>query len=292
MNRSISANDPHPRRRMQVLDSEISYVDVGQGQPIVFLHGNPTSSYLWRNIIPFVMRRGRCLAPDLIGMGDSSKSPSRSYRFFDQARYLDAWFDGLELGRNVTLVLHDWGSALGFYWAFRHPEQIRAIAYMESIVQPRHWTDFPNGREKIFQALRSQDGERLVLEENFFIETVLPKGIIRSLSQEEMQAYRAPYPDRASRLPLLRWSRELPIEREPADVVSVVEAYGSWLAQSNDVPKLFVSASPGAVIVGRARDFCRRLPNQREIEVEGIHFVQEDAPVTIGKGLEAFIRDL
>jgi haloalkane dehalogenase len=292
MKKLISANDPHPRRRMPVLDSEISYVDVGRGEPIVFLHGNPTWSYLWRNIIPFVRGRGRCLAPDLVGMGQSSKSPARTYRFFDHARYLDAWFDTLGLAQNVTLVLHDWGSALGFYWAFRHPRRVRAIAYMEAIVQPRCWSDFPNGRELMFKALRSAEGERLVLEENFFVETVLPKSIIRSLSQEEMQAYRAPYPDRESRLPLVQWPRDLPIEGEPPDIVSVVEAYGKWLAQSSSTPKLFISANPGAIIVGRARDFCRRWPNQREVEVEGIHFIQEDSPMKIGETLEAFIRDL
>jgi haloalkane dehalogenase len=292
MKKPISANDPHPRRRMQVLDSEISYVDVGRGEPIVFLHGNPTWSYLWRNIIPFVSGHGRCLAPDLVGMGQSAKSPALSYRFFDHARYLDAWFDALGLTRNVTLVLHDWGSALGFNWAFRHPGRIRAIAYMEAIVQPRRWSDFPDGRDQMFKALRSADGDRLVLDENFFVETVLPKSIIRNLSQEEMQAYRAPYSDPRTRLPMLQWPRDLPIDGEPADIVSVVESYGQWLAQSRNIPKLFVSAKPGAITVGRARAFCQRWPNQREVEVEGIHFIQEDAPVEIGVALEAFIRDL
>lgn len=292
MNQAISANDPHPRRRMRVLDSEISYVDVGQGEPVVFLHGNPTWSYLWRNIIPYVSGRSRCLAPDLVGMGQSSKPSARTYRFFDHARYLDVWFDALDLTRKVTLVLHDWGSALGFYWAFRHPERVRAIAYMEAIVLPRRWSDFPDGRDQIFRALRSPQGERLVLDENFFIETVLPKSIIRNLSQEEMQAYRAPYRDRESRLPLLQWPRELPIEGEPADIVSTVAAYGTWLEQSSNIPKLFIAANPGAIIVGRARDFCHGWPNQREVEVEGIHFIQEDAPAQIGGALEGFIRDL
>lgn len=285
-----SALDPHPRRRIRALDAEISYVDTGSGDPIVFLHGNPTSSYLWRNIIPFVGGMGRCLAPDLVGMGQSSKSPTRSYRFFDHVRYLDAWLDGLGLTQNVTLVLHDWGSALGFYWAFRHPERIRALAYMEAIVQPRHWSDFPSGRDRLFRALRSDEGERLVLDENFFIETVLPKSIIRALSDDEMNAYRAPYPDRDSRLPTLRWPRELPIDGEPADVVAAVEAYGAWLEKSS-VPKLFIAANPGAIIVGRAREFCQRWVNQREVEVEGIHFIQEDAPVQIGMALQRFIRD-
>jgi len=291
MTLAISAHDPHPRRRMRVLDSEISYVDVGKGEPIVFLHGNPTWSYLWRNIIPFVSGHGRCLAPDLVGMGRSSGSPARAYRFFDHVRYLDAWFDALGL-RNATLVLHDWGSALGFYWALRHPTRVRAIAYMEAIVQPRRWSDFPNGRDRMFRALRSGEGERLVLEENFFVETVLPKSIIRTLSEEEMQAYRSPYPDRESRLPMLWWPRELPIEGEPADIVAAVEAYGAWLGQSSTVPKLFVAANPGALIVGRAREFCARWPNQREVEVEGIHFIQEDSAEKIGTALEAFVREV
>jgi len=292
MKTPVRTDDPHPRRRVRVLDSEMSYVDEGRGEPIVFLHGNPTWSYLWRNIIPFVSGHGHCLAPDLVGMGQSSKSPARAYRFFDHARYLDTWFDELGLTQNVTLVLHDWGSALGFNWAFRHPERIRAIAYMEAIVQARRWSDFPSGRDQIFKSLRSAEGERLVLEENFFVETVLPKSIIRSLRQEELQAYRAPYPDRESRLPMLQWPRELPIEGEPADIVSVVEAYGNWLAQSRTIPKLLVTANPGAVLVGRAREFCRQWPNQREVEVKGIHFIQEDAPVEIGETLKAFIRDL
>lgn len=292
MKQAANAVDSHPRRRVKALDAEVSYVDTGSGDPIVFLHGNPTWSYLWRNIIPFVSGYGRCLAPDLVGMGQSGKSPARAYRFFDHARYLDAWFDALGLTQNVTLILHDWGSALGFYWAFRHPERVRAIAYMEAIVQPRRWSDFPDGRDRIFRALRSDEGERLVLEENFFVETVLPKSTIRKLSEEEMQAYRSPYPDRESRLPTLVWPRELPIEGKPADVVSAVEAYGAWLAQSSNIPKLFIAANPGSIIVGRARDFCHGWPNQREVEVEGIHFVQEDSPVKIGTALKEFIQDI
>ena len=194
---TVNSVDHHPRRRIRVLDTDMSYVGVGSGDPIVFLHGNPTSSYLWRNIIPYLSSLGRCLAPDLVGMGQSGKSPNNAYRFTDHARYLDAWFDALDLTRNVTLVLHDWGSALGFYWAFRHPERVKSIAYMEAILQPRRWADFPNGRDAMFRAMRSADGERLVLDENFFIETVLPRSILRTLSEQEMDAYRAPFRDRA-----------------------------------------------------------------------------------------------
>jgi haloalkane dehalogenase len=287
--KTINAADTHPRRRVPVLDSEMSHVDTGEGDPIVFLHGNPTSSYLWRNIIPYVSSYGRCLAPDLIGMGQSGKSPASAYRFADHARYLDAWFDALGLTRNITLVLHDWGSALGFYRAFRHPEQIKAIAYMEAILLPRRWADFPNGRDAMFRAMRSADGERLVLDENFFIETVLPKSIIRQLSAQEMDAYRAPFRERDARLPTLIWPRELPIEGEPADVAALVTQYGQWLAQSS-IPKLFIAAEPGSILVGRALDFCRQWPNQREAKVAGIHFIQEDSPHEIGVALRDFVK--
>jgi haloalkane dehalogenase len=209
----LSADDHYSRRRIKVLDTKISYIDAGSGAPIVFLHGNPTSSFLWRNIIPYLSRHGRCLAPDLVGMGQSGKSPARAYRFVDHARYLDAWFEAMDLTKSVTLVLHDWGSALGFHRAFRHPEQIKAIAYMEAITQSREWKDFPNGRDAIFRKLRSDEGEHMVLDDNFFIEVVLPKSVIRHLSDAEMDAYRAPYRTREPRLPLLMWPRELPIER-------------------------------------------------------------------------------
>ena len=288
MNSGISTQNPPYRKYVSVLDTNMAYVDVGIGDPIVLLHGNPTSSYVWRNIIPYVTGFGRCLAPDLVGMGQSGKSPSRSYRFVDHARYLDAWFDALNLTENVTLVLHDWGSALGFYRAFRHPQQIKAIAYMEAIVHPRSWADFPNGRDAMFRAMRSGQGEHLVLDENFFIEVVLPKSIMRKLTDEEMEAYRAPFPDRDSRLPTLVWPRELPIEGEPADVVAIVTEYGKWLAKSN-VPKLFIAAEPGSILVGRGREFCEGWHNQRMLRAKGIHFLQEDSPTEIGTALKDFI---
>jgi haloalkane dehalogenase len=291
MNPIISATDSYLRRRARILDTEISYVDEGFGDPIIFLHGNPTSSYLWRNIVPYSKDCGRCLAPDLVGMGQSGKSPTQAYRFLDHAHYLDAWFDTLHLNRNIVLVLHDWGSALGFYYALRHRNQIQAIVYMEAIVQPRRWEDFPNGRDAMFRALRSEQGEHLVLDENFFIEVVLPKSIIRKLSDEEMTAYRAPFQDHESRLPTLVWPRELPIEGVPADVVKIVESYGEWLAGS-DLPKLFINAEPGAQLVGRMRDFCRSWPNQREITVPGIHFIQEDSPDQIGAAIREFVGSL
>jgi haloalkane dehalogenase len=291
MTTPISPHDPHPRRRVRVLDGEISYVDVGAGRPIVFLHGNPTSSYLWRNVIPHVADLGRCLAPDLVGMGASAPSPAGAYRFADHARYLDAWFETLGLTADVALVLHDWGSALGFFRACRHPGQVRAIAYMEAIVAPRRWQDFPDGRAAMFRALRGPDGERLVMEENFFIETVLPKSTLRPLGSAEMDAYRAPFGRAEQRAPMLAWPRELPIEREPADVVAIVERYGAWLAGAS-VPKLFINADPGSLLVGPAREFCRGWPNQREVAVRGIHYVQEDSPAEIGAALRGFLMGI
>lgn len=283
---------PHPQRRAPVLDSAIAYVDTGpaEADPIVFLHGNPTSSYLWRNVIPWVAPLGRCLAPDLVGMGNSGPS-SGDYRFVDHARYLDAWFDALGLDRDVVLVGHDWGSALGFDWARRHPERVRGIAYMEAIVRPRLWSDFPAGRDALFRRLRGPEGERLVLQENFFVETVLPKSVLRQLAADEMAAYRAPFRERAARLPTLVWPRELPIEGEPADVVEIVERYGAWLAGA-PVPKLLVIAEPGAVLVGKSLDFCRGWPNQTTVTLPGIHFPQEDSPDAIGRALARFVRDL
>jgi len=291
MTMTISASDPHPRRRVHVAGTEISFVETGQGKPIVFLHGNPTWSYLWRNIIPHVSDLGRCLAPDLVGMGQSGPSPTGSYRFADHAACLDAWFDTLGLNSDVVLVLHDWGSALGFHRASRFPEQVSGIAYMEAIVQPRRWADFPDGRDRVFRALRSPDGERMIFEDNFFIETVLPKSIMRRLSDEEFAMYRKPFVTRDARKPTLEWPRELPIEGEPSDVVEIVERYAKWLARSS-VPKLFINAEPGALITGRAREFCRAWRNQREVTVKGVHYVQEDSPSEIGVALRTFIKEL
>jgi len=266
----------------------MSYIDIGSGDPIIFLHGNPTSSYLWRNIIPYAEDLGRCLAPDLVGMGQSGKSPGNKYRFIHHSCYLDEWFNKLNLEGRVTLVLHDWGSALGFYWASRHPERIKAIVYMEAIVQPRRWEDFPAGRDAIFRAFRSEKGETMVREQNFFIETVLPKSIIRTLSEEEMEAYRNPFRMSESRLPTLVFPRELPIDGQPVDVSTIVDNYGKWMSGTT-FPKLLISADPGAILVGRALDFCRSWHNQEEVQVKGIHYIQEDSPVEIGVAIRNFL---
>jgi haloalkane dehalogenase len=289
MSKSISAADTYERHRIALLETEISYVDTGAGEPVVFLHGNPTSSYLWRNVIPHVEGIGRCLAPDLVGMGKSGAAPDGSYRFVDHARYLDAWFEALGL-TNVTLVVHDWGSALGFYWAYRHPERVRGIAYMEALVRPMTWEEWRDESRRIFQDLRSEAGEEMVLEKNLFVEGILPSAVLRDLTEEEMNVYRRPYIEPSeSRRPTLTWPRELPISGEPEDVVSIVDDYSKWLAQS-DVPKLFVNAEPGAILTGSQREFCRRWPNQEEVTVRGVHFVQEDSPHEIGEAVATFVR--
>ena len=279
-------------RSVPVLDSTMAYLEQGAGRPIVFLHGNPTSSYLWRNVIRHVSGLGRCLAPDLIGMGRSGKSPSGRYRFVDHARYLDAWFEAVDASRDVVLVVHDWGSALGFHWARRHPERVRGIAYMEAIVTPLDWDDWPENARGIFQAMRSPAGEALVLEKNVFVERILPASILRTLSPEEHDAYRRPFAEPGeARRPTLTWPREIPIAGEPPDVVEIVTQYGTWLAAS-PVPKLFVNAEPGSILVGRQREICRAWPNQNEVTVNGIHFVQEDSPDDIGRAVATFVRAL
>jgi len=288
----LSVADAHPRKRVRVLDTEIAYVDSGAGEPIVFLHGNPTSSYLWRNVIPHVDVLGRCLAPDLVGMGESGRSPGGTYRFVDHARYLDAWFDALGLLRNVVLVVHDWGSALGFHWARRHPERVRGVAYMEAIVRPVTWLEWPEVARKVFQAMRGAAGEEMVLQKNVFVERILPASVVRGLTPEEMGRYRAPYREPGeSRRPTLTWPREIPVDGEPSDVVQIVRAYGNWLANS-PMPKLFVNADPGSILVGAQREFCRAWPNQQEVTVRGTHFVQEDSPDEIGRAIAAFVRRL
>ena len=289
-NSQFNSTDNHPRRRVAVLDTEISYVDSGQGDPIIFLHGNPTSSYLWRNIIPYLSGFGRCLAPDLVGMGQSGKSPNQEYRFVDHARYLDAWFETLNLTSKITLVVHDWGSALGFYRAFRYPTQIEAIAYMEAIALPRRWEDFGEAAG-IFRGLRSEKGEQMIFDQNFFIETILPRAVLRKLSEQEMAAYRAPFLEREARLPTLVWPRQIPIEGEPADVTAIVEAYGEAMSVS-PIPKLLIVGEPGTIMRGRTLEFCRTWKNQTAVVVKGLHFLQEDSPHEIGAALQAFMRSV
>ena len=281
----MTATDPYPRHVAKVLDSEMAYVDTGAGDPIVFLHGNPTSSYLWRNVIPHLSGQARCLAPDLIGMGDSGKSPSGSYRFVDHFRYLEAWFDALGLTERVVLVAHDWGSALGFHWACEHPERVKGIAYMEAVVRPMKWSDWPDPPRQLFQAMRTPAGEEIVLQKNVFVERIIPASVLRTLTEEEFATYRRPYLEPGeSRRPTLTWPREIPFDGEPADLAELAQRYADWLSVSN-VPKLFINADPGIILVGAQREFCRTWPNQREVTVRGLHYIQEDSPNEIGQAI-------
>ncbi|MDT0278216.1 haloalkane dehalogenase [Blastococcus goldschmidtiae] len=290
----ISPEDPFPRQRVQVRDAEMAYVEVGEGDPIVFLHGNPTSSYLWRNVIPHVQHLGRCLAPDLIGMGASDRLPDPgpgTYSFDTHASYLEGFLAAVGATERVTLVLHDWGSGLGFDWAARHPEAVRGIAFTEAIVTPVTWEDWPDGARNIFQVMRGADGEAAVLDNNVFVEMILPSAVARGLTPEAHDHYRAPFAEREDRWPTLEWPRQLPIEGEPAGVVARVEQYGAWLAGS-DVPKLFIDADPGSILVGRQRELVRRWPALTEVTVPGSHFVPEDSPHEIGRAVADWLPGL
>ena len=283
----ISTEEISYRKYLPVLGTRMAYVDAGSGDPIVFLHGNPTPSYLWRKIIPRLLPFGRCLAPDYVGMGNSGAAADGGYRFIDQQRYLDAWFETVGLGRNVILVVHDWGSALGFSWAQRHPERVKAIIYMESIVRPfLSWKEWPEATRAFFQAQRSPAGEDLILEKNLFIEYLLP---LRNIAPEVMEVYRRHYRNPGpSRMPMLAWTRDLPIAGEPADVVEIVESYSRWLSQS-PIPKLFIDADPAGFLIGAQREFCRRWPNQQVVTVRGSHFLQEDSPEEVGEACARFV---
>jgi len=270
----------------------MAYVEMGGGDPIVFLHGNPTSSYLWRNILPPLASRGRVLAPDLMGMGDSDKLPASGpdrYRFVEHRDFLDGFLETVEVGSQVVLVVHDWGSALGFDWARRHAGRIQGLAYMEAILRPITWDEFPERVRPLFKGFRAAEGEKLILEDNSFVEKVLPGAILRNLTPEEMTVYRQPYLEPGeSRRPTLTWPRQIPIDGEPTDVVDIVEAYGTWLKET-PIPKLFVNAVPGALITGPLREFARTFPNQTEVTVPGVHFVQEDSPDEIADAIAAWM---
>jgi len=271
----------------------LAYVEVGSGAPIVLLHGNPTSSYLWRDVVPPLLDRGRVIVPDLIGHGDSDKLPASDgperYGFEVAYTYLDKLLRAIGADQNVTLVLHDWGSALGFHWARLHPDQVRAIAYMEGIVMPlSSWDDWPAQARGIFQGFRSPKGEDLILKRNLFIEGVLPSSILRKLTNEEMENYRAPFTVEEDRQTMLNWPRQIPIAGEPAHIVALVQAYADWLSQC-PLPKLFVNAEPGSILVGAQREFCRTWPNQTEVTVRGTHFIQEDSGAEIGRAVASWM---
>ncbi len=282
------------KKYIDVSGKQIAYVEMGEGDPIIFQHGNPTSSYLWRNILPQLQSLGRCIAMDLIGMGDSEKlkdAGSMTYSYATHKKYFDGFLDELGINNNTTLIIHDWGSALGFDWAHNNPKKVKAICYMEGIVQSMKWEDWNEDARGIFQGFRSPAGEEMILEKNLFIEAVLPGSILRKLSDEEMNEYRRPFKDKKSRQPTLDWPRQIPLENEPPEICKIVDSYSQWMAK-NDLPKLFINAEPGAILIGKQREFCRTWKNQKEVTVKGSHFIQEDSPNEIGSAIFDWLKDI
>ena len=285
----------HPKKYIEINGKRIAYVEMGDGDPIVFQHGNPTSSYLWRNIMPPLAERGRCIAVDLIGMGDSDKLDDPgpdSYRYVEHRDYLYAAWEQLGITDNVTLVIHDWGSALGFDWASQHPDRVRGICYMEGIPCPISWDDWPDDAKQVFQGFRSEAGETMVLEKNVFVEKVLPGSVLRGLTDEEMAVYRRPFQNPGEdRRPTLTWPRQIPLDGEPAEVAEIASRYAAWLSET-DVPKLFINAEPGAILIGKQRQFARSLKNQTEVTVKGSHFIQEDSPNEIAAAIADWLDSM
>jgi haloalkane dehalogenase len=285
---------PLAKKTVDVLGRRMAYHERGEGAPVVFLHGNPTSSYLWRDVIPELEGYGRLIAPDLIGMGDSAKLENPgpdTYRFVTHREYLAGFIDAV-IGPTeaILFVIHDWGSALGFDWANQHRDRVRGIAYMEAIVRPvAGWEEWSAAATPIFQGFRSDKGEAMILERNMFVERVLPGSVLRKLTEAEMAEYRRPFLNRWDRWPTLTWPRQIPIAGEPADVVEIVADYAQWMAGS-EIPKLFVNAEPGAILIGAVRDFCRNWKNQREVTVPGSHFIQEDSGAAIGRAIAAWMQ--
>ena len=289
----LSETMPYKKKFASVNGKQIAYVEEGSGDPIVLLHGNPTSSFLWRNVIPELVESGRVIAPDLIGQGDSEKLPASEgperYSLEVAYDYVDGLLETIDANKNVSLVIHDWGSGIGFLWAMRNAAAVKGVAYMEGIVKPVGWADWPESAVGIFKGFRSEKGEDMILNRNMFIEGVLPSSVMRDLSETEMEAYRAPYPSPDDRQPLLNWPRQIPIEGVPANVVALVNDYGAFMANSN-LPKLFINADPGSILVGKQREYCRSWPNQQEVTVKGLHFIQEDSPIEIGQAIAAWLK--
>jgi haloalkane dehalogenase len=282
------------KKTVDVLGCRMAYHERGEGAPVLLLHGNPTSSYLWRDVIPELEGCGRLIAPDLIGMGDSAKLPNPgpdTYRFTTHRKYLAGFIDAvIGPAESIVLVVHDWGSALGFDWANLNRDRIRGIAYMEGIVRPiASWDEWSPQAVPIFQGFRSDKGEAMILDRNMFVERVLPGSVLRKLSEAEMTEYRRPFAKAEDRWPTLTWPRQIPIAGEPADVVEIAQAYSQWMA-GNDIPKLFVNADPGAILIGAPRDFCRSWNNQSEVTVSGSHFIQEDSGPAIGRAVAEWMK--
>ena len=292
----ISETMPYQKQFATVSSKRLAYIEVGEGNPIVLLHGNPTSSFLWRNIIPELEGLGRIIVPDLIGQGDSEKLPAGEgpdrYSFQVAYDYLDGLLRQLGVMQNVTWVIHDWGSGLGFHWTKNHPQAVKGIAYMEAIVAPMSWQHWPEKAKGIFQGFRSAKGEELILQRNMFVEAVLPSAILRQLTDTEMEHYRRPFTNPDDRQVTLNWPRQLPIDGEPAHMVKLVKEYGEFMAGSTNLPKLFINAEPGSILIGPQRELCRRWPNQQEVTVKGAHFLQEDSPQEIGQAVASWLRSL
>ncbi len=291
----LSETMPFEKKFATVNGKQIAYVEEGSGDPIVLLHGNPTSSFLWRNVVPELVESGRVIVPDLIGQGDSEKLPASEgperYTLEVAYSYVDGLLEAIGANKNVTLVIHDWGSGIGFLWAMRNAAVVKGVAYMEAIVRPVDWADWPEGAVGIFKGFRSDKGEDMILNRNMFIEAVLPSSVIRTLTDTEMDAYRAPHLESDDRQPLLNWPRQIPIQGEPKNVVELANQYSTFMAGS-DIPKLFINADPGSILVGAQREFCRSWPNQQEVTVNGTHFIQEDSPVEIGQAVASWLKGI
>lgn len=281
-----------PKKYVEVLGKKMAYCEIGEGKPIIFQHGNPTSSYLWRNVMPHLENQGRCIAIDLIGMGDSDKLDAvgnNSYSYHVQKKYFDACLEALNVNHDVIFVTHDWGTSLGFNWAYEHPDNTKGICYMEGFVKEMKWEDWTEEGRELFQGFRSEAGEEMVMQNNLFVEMVLPVNILRKLSDREMNEYRRPFLEEKHRRPTLDWPRQIPVDSEPEEICHIVEAYSKWMAE-NDMPKLFINAEPGALITGPYREFCRKWKNQTEVTVKGIHFIQEDSPHEIGIAIQEWFQ--
>ena len=282
------------KKTVKVLGKNMAYVEKGEGNPIIFQHGNPTSSYLWRNIIPHLENQGKCIAIDLIGMGDSDKledEGDNTYSYHVHKKYFDACLKELGIKDDITFVIHDWGSALGFDWAYDNKNNVKGICYMEAIVKTISWEDWPEDGKSIFQGFRSEAGEDLILKKNLFIEGVLPGAIIRNLSDKEMDVYRKPFLKEIERRPTLDWPRQIPIDNKPEEVCNTVEDYSLWMS-INEIPKLFINANPGSILKGKQREFCRKWKNQEEVTVKGSHFIQEDSPKDIGQAISSWYQKI
>ena len=287
----ISSIDNYERKKIDINRSFMSYIDSGNGDVIIFIHGNPTSSFLWRNIIPSMDKTSRCIAPDLIGMGNSGKPDNCGYTFLEHYNYLSEFIEKMVPDGKITLVIHDWGSALGFYWAYNNPERIKGIVYMEALVRPITWEEWPENARNIFNLLRSDAGEELIFEKNIFVERILPNSAINGVSDAAMEIYRSPYSIMETRLPTLVWPREIPISGEPQHMVEIISNYAEFMKKSK-FPKLFINANPGSILTGAQREFCRQWTNQKEVTVKGLHFIQEDSPIEIGYEISQWLSEI